>query len=67
MSKKPKEVIGEVKKTIQEIAREGEETRREVQYLLHALKVTPLRNIFWDEVRYRRPLMRLKRIIRGEE
>jgi hypothetical protein len=67
MSKKPKEVIGEVKKTIQEIAREGEETRREVQYLLHALKITPLRNILWDEVRYRRPLMRLKRILRGEE
>jgi len=67
MSKKPKEVIGEVKKTIQEIAREGEETRREVQYLLHALKITPLRNIFWDEIRYRRPLIRLKRILRGEE
>jgi len=67
MSRKVKDVVREVKKAVEEVAREGEETRREIQYLLHALKITPVRNIFWDEVRFRRPLVRLRRMLRGEE
>ena len=65
--RKVKDVVREVKEKVSEIVREGDETRREIQYLLHSLKITPIRNILWDEIRFRRPVLRLRRIIRGEE
>lgn len=62
-----KESIREIRKALEDIVKEGQETRREIQYTLHSLKVTPLREMFIDEIRLRRPLQRIRRMIRGED
>ncbi|MCD6137149.1 MAG: hypothetical protein J7J91_00980 [Deltaproteobacteria bacterium] len=62
-----RDVIKELRKAVEGIIKEGQETRRELQYLAHSVKITPIRNMLMDEVRYRRPLHRIRRFIRGEE
>jgi len=61
-----KDAIREVRKVIEQVAGQISETRREAQLLLHQLKITPLRNILIDEIRYRRPIQRLRRALWGE-
>jgi len=62
-----KETIKEVRRTINEMAKQVSETRREFQLLVHELKMTPIRNILLDEIKIRRPIQRIKRAIWGEE
>lgn len=61
-----KDTVREIRKTVEEIKKEGEEVRRELQELAHSLKITPIRSILWDEVRRRRPIIRIQRMIRNE-
>ena len=62
-----KDTIREVRKTVNQIAKQISDTRRELQLLAHELKVTPIRNILMDEIRIRRPVQRLRRAFWGEE
>jgi len=62
-----KDAVREMRKTIEQITNEIAETRKEVQYAVHQLKVTPIRNMILDEIKFRRPLQKIRRIIRGEE
>ncbi|MEM3951806.1 MAG: hypothetical protein QXP74_00115 [Nitrososphaerota archaeon] len=61
-----KEALREIRKIIDSMSREIVEARREMQYTLHSLKITPIRNILMDEIRYRRPLIKLRRVLRGD-
>jgi len=62
-----KDAIKEVRKTVNQIAKQISDTRREFQLLAHELKVTPIRNMLMDEIRIRRPIQRIRRAIWGEE
>ncbi|MEM1557413.1 MAG: hypothetical protein QXI11_00935 [Thermoproteota archaeon] len=61
-----KEALREIRKILDTVSKEVTEARREMQYTLHSLKITPIRNILMDEIKYRRPLARLRRALRGE-